>query len=331
MRDYTPIKLSLVILTYRRLASVLRCLSSLREMPRPDVEALVVLNGREADNPLLLEELAAKYSWAKAFPIERSPRGLARNLAASRARGKLVYFLDDDVVVPEGFISSVLEAAGRHPLAPALGGPHLGTPEASDFQAAADFLLRSPLGAGPLRARHSPGSEEGPAPGWKFTLCNLAFRREIFELHGLRFPDRCASAEENLLLFEVEEKLGLPVFSPSLYVYHERRNGLLPFMRQTFLCGKGRGEITRIKPLSLHPAIPVPLLFAAYLLAWPVLPRAAAFAAPLLAYGTLALLESARLLLRQRRWRAGLWLAVLFPAAHLSYALGLARGLCSRP
>ena len=47
----------------------------------------------------------------------------ARNCAAAAARGDLMIWTDDDVLVDEGWLTAVVGAARRHPRAAAFGGP----------------------------------------------------------------------------------------------------------------------------------------------------------------------------------------------------------------
>jgi glycosyltransferase involved in cell wall biosynthesis len=52
-------------------------------------------------------------------------RGLnaARNTGLREARAPLIAFVDDDVLVPPGWLEALVEGAGRHPGADAFGGP----------------------------------------------------------------------------------------------------------------------------------------------------------------------------------------------------------------
>jgi GT2 family glycosyltransferase len=322
-----PVELSLVIVTYRRAELLRRCLDSLPPPP-PGVEALLIVNGRGPDEDALAAEESRRRPWLKIAAIERAARGAARNAAVSLARGRVLYFLDDDTILPEGFVARVLAALARHPEAPCLGGPNLTPPQAAPFQRAGDFLLRSPLGAGPMRVRYSFLGGERPVPGWSLMLCSLGVRREVFENYGLRFPDNCASAEENLLLSRIERAVGAPVYCPDLYVYHERRGTLAGLGRQIFQSGQGRVQITRVDMNSFQPATAAPLLFFIYIAALPLLARLGPSAfVPAVLYAAACLVESLRLAFLERDFPASLRLLLLFPFAHACYAAGMVKGL----
>lgn len=315
---------SIVILTYRRPELLAECLDSLEAAGAPErAETLVGINGGSVEDAAALRRVRP---WARVHLLPRASRGQARNELVDRCRGDIVFFLDDDASLPADFFARLGSAAGRNPEARALGGPNLLPARATPFQRAVDFLLRSPLGAGPMRRRYAAVGSERPNPGWAFMLSGLAIRREVFS-RGFRFPAACVSAEENLLLHDLCRAFGPGAYCPELFVYHHRRSGLRPFLSQVFVNGRGRGEITRLRPSSFHPAASAPLLlcFCALAAAFGggILPAAA-----LLAYSAGVAVETARMALApEGRPRAAWMLPFLFPLAHVCYAAGLLRGL----
>jgi len=322
-------KLSFLVLTYKRPDELLACLDSLeRDGAREKAEVLVGLNDEPAGNEAVAGVLKEKHPWVGPVPLRRCGRGEARNRLAAAARGDVFYFLDDDTVVPPGFVDRAASAFREHPEAAAIGGPNVGPPGASAFPRAVDFLLRSPLGAGPMRVRHLREGAQRRAPSWAFTLSNMGVRRSAFE-SGFRFPARAASAEETLFVHELERGGRCALQAPALFVYHRRRSGWASFLRQTYSCGLGRAQITRTAPSSLHPATLAPLAAlaaAAALLRW----SPAALAALAAAYAGLGLAETARMAVRERD-AAALYLPALFPLAHAAYAVGMAAGALAWP
>jgi GT2 family glycosyltransferase len=322
-------RVSFLVLTYRRADELLACLDSLeRDGARETAEVLVGLNDESAGNDAVAALLRARHPWVRVLPLRRCGRGEARNRLAAAAAGDVFYFLDDDTIVPPGFVDRAASAFRRHPQAAAIGGPNVGPPGASAFPRAVDFLLRSPFGAGPMRVRHLRTGAERRAPSWAFTLSNLGVRRAAFE-SGFRFPARAASAEETLFLHELERG-GMATFqAPSLFVFHRRRAGWTSFLRQTFSCGVGRSQITRAAPSSLHPATLAPaasFAVAAILFLF----RPSALIALFAVYAAACLLEAARMALRERDFAAA-YLPALFPLAHAAYCLGMAAGALAWP
>ena len=321
-------KLTLAVVTRERAVLLRRCLDSFPSCLPEAVEALLIVNGSGPEEEALPVEAARRWPWLRILAIPRVERGAARNRAIQEARGRFVYFLDDDTILPQDFVGKLLAALERHPQAPCLGGPNVGAPGATAFQRAVELLLSSPLGAGPMRIRYAFVGRERPVAGWSLMLCNLGVRRDMLDAHGLRFPERCASAEENLLLWRLEQVAGRPVYCPELWVFHERRRSVASFCRQVFLSGQGRVQIARLAPGSLLPVTALPLAFAVYLA---LLPWAASLGPWLLwparAYALACAAEAARLAALKGDWRAALRLPWLVPLGHASYAAGMATGL----
>ena len=324
-----PMRLSFLILTYRRAPELLACLDSLeRDGAREKAEVLIGLNDEPAANEAVAALLRSRHPWVRVLPLLRCGRGEARNRLAAACGGDVFYFLDDDTIAPPGFVDRVASAFRSRPEAAAIGGPNVGPPGAAAFPRAVDFLLRSPLGAGPMRVRHIDRGIERRAPSWAFTLSNMGVRRAAFE-SGFRFPARAASAEETLFVHELERGGMTALQAPALFIYHRRRAGWTSFVRQTFSCGLGRAQITRAAPSSLHPATLAPvasLAGAAILL--PLYPPA--LAALVASYAAACLFEAARMAWEERDLAAA-YLPALFPLAHAAYAYGMAAGALAWP
>lgn len=320
------VKLSFIVLTRERPAALARCLRSLGK-PSPEVEVLVAANGEQPEVAALL---AREFPWARLATVERSSRGRARNLAWKLARGDILYFLDDDAYPPAGFYARVLTAFAAWPQAPAVGGPNVLPPGSSAFQRAADAVLSSPFGAGPMSRRYRPAETAQAAPGWALMLCNLGLRRALFEALDLRFPEAAASAEENLLLFRAERLLGRPALCPELSVYHDRRESLGRFLAQARVNGLGRAQITREEPRSLLPITLAPAagatVFAAAL-AGGFWKTAAGLA---LAYAASCLSVSLTAASRGD-WSAAWRAPVLTALAHAAYLTGFLQGCLEKP
>ena len=316
-------RLSFVVMTVDREELLRRGLESLAGPP-PGVEVLIVFNGSP---DAMRVRIARDFPWARALALPRCSLGEGRNRGAAAARGSVLHFLDDDTAAPAGFAALVLAAFERRPAAPCIGGPNLAPRGSGVFQRASDFLLRSPLGAGPMRVRYRPGGEERLVPGWALMLCNLGVRREVFERHGLSFPERCASAEENMLLSRVEKRIGPVFLSPALFVYHERRGSASSLLAQVLRCGRGRGHITRLDPASLTIATLAAPLWLAYVAALPWLRRLPLATAPLAVYAVAIAAETSRLLLLERDPGAAALFPFLVPFCHAAYAFGFLDGL----
>lgn len=319
------VDLSFAVITYERPDLLRRCLASLGPVDAR-FEICVLFNGRDDRN---FYDLRSEFPHVRFWSSAKLSRGEARNRLAALTKGRIVYFIDDDAYAPPGFASRVIAAfAAAGPSTGCIGGPNVGAADATAFQRAVDFLLQSPLGAGPMRSRYGAGfTATERVASWKLTLCSLGVRRRIFE-NGILFPVDCASAEENLFLYQVE-RAGEPVrHDPGLLVYHRRRATLRGFVRQCYQSGRGRIEVARVEFGTLHPIIFAPFIFTVFCALSFIFGRSLTAALLLASYASAIMFETARLALRGDL-RAALRLPAAILSGHFGYASGTAAGIFS--
>jgi len=98
-----PVKVSIIVPTYRRSQLLKRCINSLlsQDFLKEDYEIVIVSDGvDEQTNKVILESKANKHFsniFYYSLPIKRGPAA-ARNAGWKMARGKLVLFTDDDCI-----------------------------------------------------------------------------------------------------------------------------------------------------------------------------------------------------------------------------------------
>jgi succinoglycan biosynthesis protein ExoA len=326
--------LTVIIPTHGRLTDLKRCLASIvtPELPA-DAELVVVCNGPDAESEGFLDQLAAREPRLIVMRLAKRQPGAARNAAVDRARGEIIFFLDDDVTVRPGFFSGVMRLFAERPELDVLGGPNLTPLESGRFEHCVGRVLASPFGSATTRHRFRSAGRLRPADDRSLILCNLIVRRRALEGPNAPFRDHMISNEENVLLAELAFEHKVMLHDPELIVYHSRRPNLRGFFNQVFRYGRGRWQNTEALPSSLSPFFLIPVLFLLYLLSIPIV-RSPLYLVPLLAYVALAVLFSLVETLRAGDLRAFLTLLVLFPCCHLGYAMGfgwqLVRSLASR-
>lgn len=305
--------------------SLRRCLLSLeRASPKP-AEILVVLNGKDAECAAVAGEFATDLPGLAV--LRGAPRSLggARNRAVATARGSWLCFLDDDVTVPPEYFAVLEEKLRAHPEAIAIGGPNLTPAPSPVFERCVGHILGSPFAAGRRGRRYAGHADDTWTDDGGLILCNLCLSAEALRAAGLGFDEDLIRNEENLLLQRLFRSGHRALHAPALFVFHERRSTLLAFVRQCFLSGQGRAEMTVKLPGSLTLTHLLPLTPAVGVLG--TLLHPAVFLPCVAGYGTLAFGHALWLGLRHGESAAAVWwLAWLMPAGHLGYAAGLLAG-----
>lgn len=116
----TPV-LSVVIPTHRRPAILSACLEHLeRQSIATDIEAIVVSDGHD---PATIAAVAGK-EWkvpVRFFEIAKSQQGTARNAGVREAKGEVILFINDDILLAPGACQAHLDTHAAHPGVAVLG------------------------------------------------------------------------------------------------------------------------------------------------------------------------------------------------------------------
>lgn len=120
------IRISLIIPTHNRAASLLRLLGSVaRQTADPALwECLVVDNASTDDTAARFAAFAAAHPQLGLRMVREPQPGVshARNCGVREARAELLAWADDDELLNEGFIAAYLDFFDRHPEATVAGG-----------------------------------------------------------------------------------------------------------------------------------------------------------------------------------------------------------------
>lgn len=260
-----------------------------------------------------------------------------RNTALQAARGELIYFLDDDSLVPPGNLRRAVEHF-RDPKVQMVGGPNLCPPAAPALEQVFALVLASWLAFGPSRARYAKVGRVRVTSEKELILCNLVTLRETVLKHG-GFNEALYPNEENALMDKIQRAGGRLLYDPELFVYRRPRRNLRAFAKMVRTYGRGRAEQFRATPTFGSALNFVPPLFLVYLLTLPVMwaltwvPAAAwqrdVYQLPLLLYGMAVLLQVLALIPAGGAVR-GLCALPLIVLTHLLYGFGFWHGLFTR-
>jgi GT2 family glycosyltransferase len=225
-----PPRLTVVVPTRGRAAYLEVTLDSLRrQRTETPHEILVIDDGATDATPEVAERFGVRLI---SHGVRRSLNA-ARNTGVREAAAPLVAFVDDDVLVPPGWVDALVEGAERHPEAEAFGGP-----------IRARFEGRAPRGCGredPPITTLDLGSQDVEAEMvWG---ANFAVRRSAVERVG-EFDeslDRSHGDEEDWLL-RLRAAGGRIVYLADAGLEHRRSagdSGLGSLARAAYHRGRG--------------------------------------------------------------------------------------------
>jgi glycosyltransferase involved in cell wall biosynthesis len=216
--------ISVVVCAYNAAATLDECLRHTCALDYPDLEIVVVDDGSTDETAAI----ARRYIRVRLESIPHGGLSVARNHGFFVARGDVVAYLDSDAY-PDPDWPYYLALGFDGPDVAGVGGPNV--PPRTDSPGAHQ-VARAP--GGPLhvllsddRAEHIPG-------------CNMAFWRErLVELGGFD-PVYTAAGDDVDLCWRLLDRGWEISFHPAALVWHHRRAGLRPYLRQQR--GYGRSE-----------------------------------------------------------------------------------------
>jgi GT2 family glycosyltransferase len=192
--------ISVIIPTYRREEPLRNTLVDLLKQDYPAFEVLVVDQtlAHEPQTQAYLEELAVvgKIQW---FRVDWASLPGARNYAVRRASGEIILFIDDDVLLPSGYLKTHACNYQRQEIG-AVAGRVFDRMKLAEKGGVGDNLT-----APSHTITDLPPEAMNPAIAWYYldlvhTVkpqrvisargCNMSFRREIFTEYGLQFDEQ---------------------------------------------------------------------------------------------------------------------------------------------
>ncbi len=244
-----PPSLTVAICTKDRTENLARCLKSLLKLQKPNSEGSPRFEILVVDNAPSDEQTKALVtSLQNVYYVQEPKPGLdfARNRALKEARGELLAFLDDDVVVDRNWLDGLMEARTENLDAAAFTG--LVLPYELVTEAQILFEQGGGFRRGFDKIRYGqilPGNPLHPCGAGIFGAgCNMAFRREILlKLGG--FDEALDTGAPlpgggDLDIFYRVIRAGYPlVYEPQYLVFHQHRREKEKLRRQYWSWGLG--------------------------------------------------------------------------------------------
>jgi GT2 family glycosyltransferase len=114
--------LSVIIASYRRSGSLLRCLEGLRAQTRPPDEVIVVTNPSDPATAADVSDLAVAWPWLRSVQAQRDGSVAAYNCGLAAARAPLVAYVDDDAVPEPDWIERIVRTFAQDQRIAGVGG-----------------------------------------------------------------------------------------------------------------------------------------------------------------------------------------------------------------
>lgn len=237
---------SVVLCTYNRADYIRDALATLMAAVHAsglNVEILVVNNASSDSTEEVVTRVMNEYPDGRLFLINEPKKGLshARNTGISRSRGDVICFLDDDVLIPEGWLSGLLNGFSLDGRVGCVAGRiELSWPDVSRPKWIDSRCLR-------LYGAFSHGERSFVLPrGNDFFGGNAALSREAVEVVGL-FDTGLGRKEGSLMSGEDTDysrrlwESGFSIaYSSEGFIYHRVQPERLTFLwvaRRTFWAG----------------------------------------------------------------------------------------------
>jgi GT2 family glycosyltransferase len=231
--------LSVIVCTRDRPQHLERCLYSFQEAAAPidDWELFVVVNGSSEKTLDVLDRFSKNRSLPLKYCIETTP-GLARarNQGIRRAAGEILAFTDDDCLVSQNWMTSILDEFGKDKRLRVLGG-RVERADVNDL----------PIGIRTFSDRLAISSFSQIME--RLIGCNMAFRREVFESIGM-FDTRLGagtptgSAEDTDIFYRAVKADMKTCYVPEVFIRHAHgrtsRSSIWPINDNY---AKGRGAL----------------------------------------------------------------------------------------
>jgi GT2 family glycosyltransferase/SAM-dependent methyltransferase len=227
--------ISVIVCTRERPEALARCLAALGALRRPPDELVVVDNAPGSD---ATRRLVAGVAGVRYVAEPRPGLSRARNAGLRAARGELIAFTDDDVVVHPEWLGA-LEQAFVVPEVMAATG--LVLPLALDTEAQVIFEHGLGFGQGYRRLDFDRAFFETMkpygVPAWRVGAgASMAFRREAFErvgeFHEALGAGAAGCSEDSELWYRILAAGGTCRYEPTAVVFHEHRRERAELARQ---------------------------------------------------------------------------------------------------
>ena len=322
--------ISVVIAVKNEVNYIKECLESLEKQSFSDYE-IILVDGRSNDGTkeLLQKRLERKPTFLL-LDNEKGDAAAGRNIGIEKAKGDIIAFMDADAFADKDWLKNIenkfKQIEDKNTIG--IGGPIL-IPKNQPFKSyAISTIMASPLAS---------GGKLNPSIQHKFIkevtyvghipTGNLAVKKDIFKKEGA-FDERFLKGQDLELSTRLVKKGYKFLYDPEIKVWHYEKVSLGSFSRQIFKWALAKMMVIKKHGFNFAYLLPIFVLCFEILLAllsFIYYPCFIILILTLAIYSSLILYESVKIAHENKK--LFLYALLLLPLIHLSYSLGLIKGL----
>lgn len=313
------------------------CLDSLINLDYPkDSYEIIVVDGNSKDGTKdIVLEIAKKTKEPEIRFYEKEGLvGVGRNEAFKRAKGEFVAITDGDMVVPQDWLSKLIENFEEN--VAGVGGPNDNADRSLITTAIACIDVQGPSNdVVPLFGKNPYRKEKKSDSDVYTTICrNTAYRKTILdEIKG--FDERIISCDDPELNIKILKKGYKLKYIPEALVKHHHRSSIKGFYKQQRRYAVSQAIVNKIHPELFRPVQPLPFLAFVFLI-FLVL---ASIAVPLLiylviiiilGYAAIYLVYGLKCAIAKKDFRLSLLIPLIVLAWHWAWVVHYPKGMIYR-
>ena len=311
-------KTSFIIITFNRDHLLKKCLASLLKQINHSDEIIVISNGPKIKLESILTNKIQFHRIANTTPAA------ARNYAIQFVRNDWVCFLDDDILLPAGYIDNAKKII--HTYKPdVFGGPDQLPPNSNRFETALSLAIKSPLTTAHTRLRHKTTKNICKGSESNLILCHLWIKKHW--LDKVKFNPFLMRNEENVLLDNLIKKGASTIYIPNLWVYHHRKKDFLSLHKAVSVSGFFRARTFCKNPEYKKIIYFMPLIFLFYLAFLVIQSEINLYLIPILLYIILNIITSIKECINDKKIELIPYVGIIQFFIVISYAFGFLKGL----
>jgi len=193
-----------------------------------------------------------------------------RNYGVKKAKGEIIYFLDDDAIVDKNILKIAENFFKKYKEIDIVGGPQLTPKDDKFFAKMFGAAIESFWCSYKMANRYKKGKLNLDANELSLTSANCFIKQGVFKkIKG--FNARLWPGEDPEFFSRAKDNKFKIAYSPNLIIYHRRRSNLFSLLKQHYKYGNVRLKKEAINKKVVNPIMIIPSIFAVYLILLPFL------------------------------------------------------------